>query len=154
MHGVPEVVHADRGTSMTSKPVAQLLVDLGVDPLALPAARVSNDNPYSEAAVQDPEVRARSSPTGSAPWPTPARSARRSSPTTTTSTATPASGCTPRPPSTTAPPTEIRAQRQQTLDAAYAAHPERFATADPSPAKLPTEAWINQPSREALIQSA
>ena len=30
VHGVPDVVHADRGTSMTSKPVAQLLVDLGV----------------------------------------------------------------------------------------------------------------------------
>ena len=30
VHGVPESVHADRGTSMTSKPVAQLLVDLGV----------------------------------------------------------------------------------------------------------------------------
>ena len=29
-HGRPEVIHADRGTSMTSKPVAQLLVDLGV----------------------------------------------------------------------------------------------------------------------------
>ena len=30
VHGVPDAVHADRGTSMTSKPVAQLLVDLGV----------------------------------------------------------------------------------------------------------------------------
>ena len=29
VHGVPHVVHADRGTSMTSKPVAQLLLDLG-----------------------------------------------------------------------------------------------------------------------------
>ena len=27
VHGIPDVVHADRGTSMTSKPVAQLLVD-------------------------------------------------------------------------------------------------------------------------------
>src|SRR5699024_3589456 len=31
VHGIPEAIHADRGTSMTSKPVAQLLVDLGVD---------------------------------------------------------------------------------------------------------------------------
>ena len=31
VHGIPEAVHADRGTSMTSKPVAQLLLDLGVD---------------------------------------------------------------------------------------------------------------------------
>lgn len=29
-HGVPQAIHADRGTSMTSKPVAQLLTDLGV----------------------------------------------------------------------------------------------------------------------------
>jgi putative transposase len=41
-------IHADRGSSMTSKPVAQLLVDLGV---ARTHSRphVSNDNPYSEA---------------------------------------------------------------------------------------------------------
>ena len=30
MHGVPQVVHADRGTSMTSKTVAALLADLEV----------------------------------------------------------------------------------------------------------------------------
>jgi transposase InsO family protein len=30
VHGVPAVVHADRGTSMTSKSVATLLADLGV----------------------------------------------------------------------------------------------------------------------------
>ena len=48
MHGVPDVVHADRGTSMTSKPVAQLLVDLGVT-RSHSRPNVSNDNPYSEA---------------------------------------------------------------------------------------------------------
>ncbi len=31
VHGIPHAVHADRGTSMTSKPVAQLLLDLGVE---------------------------------------------------------------------------------------------------------------------------
>ena len=50
--------------------------------------------------------------------------------------------------------TEVRAQRQATLDAAYAAHPDRFGHRRPAPPKLPTAAWINQPSREALIQSA
>ena len=48
-------IHADRGTSMTSKPVAQLLVDLGVI-RSHSRPHVSNDNPYSEANVQDPEV--------------------------------------------------------------------------------------------------
>jgi len=41
-------IHADRGSSMTSKPVAQLLVDLGVTRTYL-RPHVSNDNPYSEA---------------------------------------------------------------------------------------------------------
>ncbi len=41
-------LHADRGTSMTSKPVAQLLVDLGVA-RSHSRPHVSNDNPYSEA---------------------------------------------------------------------------------------------------------
>jgi len=30
IHGIPAVVHADRGTSMTSKPVSALLSDLGI----------------------------------------------------------------------------------------------------------------------------
>uniref|UniRef100_UPI0035E462CE transposase n=1 Tax=Arsenicicoccus bolidensis TaxID=229480 RepID=UPI0035E462CE len=47
VHGIPEAVHADRGTSMTSKPVAQLLVDLGVA-RSHSRPHVSNDNPYSE----------------------------------------------------------------------------------------------------------
>jgi putative transposase len=50
--------------------------------------------------------------------------------------------------------TEVRAQRQVTLDAAYATHPDRFGRRRPAPPKLPTAAWINQPSQEALIQSA
>ena len=48
IHGVPQVVHADRGTSMTSKTVAALLADLEVT-RSHSRPRVSNDNPYSEA---------------------------------------------------------------------------------------------------------
>lgn len=48
IHGIPQVVHADRGTSMTSKTVAALLSDLEVPGLT-PRPRVSDDNPYSEA---------------------------------------------------------------------------------------------------------
>jgi putative transposase len=48
LHGVPQVVHADRGTSMTSKTVAQLLADLEVT-RSHSRPKVSNDNPYSEA---------------------------------------------------------------------------------------------------------
>ncbi|MEO1057710.1 MAG: IS3 family transposase [Actinomycetota bacterium] len=41
-------LHADRGSSMTSKTVAQLLVDLGVT-RSHSRPHVSNDNPFSEA---------------------------------------------------------------------------------------------------------
>ncbi len=44
----PHTVHADRGTSMTSKPVSALLADLGIT-RSHSRPRVSNDNPYSEA---------------------------------------------------------------------------------------------------------
>ena len=51
----PHYLHADNGTSMTSKPVSQLLTDLNInDSHSRP--HVSNDNPYSEAAVQDAQV--------------------------------------------------------------------------------------------------
>ena len=48
-------VHADRGSSMTSKPVALLLPDLGVTERHL-RLHVSHDTPSSECAVQDDEV--------------------------------------------------------------------------------------------------
>ena len=48
VHGIPQVVHADRGTSMTSKSVAALLADLEVT-RSHSRPRVSNDNPYSES---------------------------------------------------------------------------------------------------------
>jgi hypothetical protein len=54
-YGKPSVVHADRGTSMTSKSVAQLLIDLDVA-RSHSRPHVSNDNPYSEAAFKDPQV--------------------------------------------------------------------------------------------------
>ena len=41
-------IHADRGSSMTSKPVAFLLADLGVTKTHS-RPHVSDDNPYSES---------------------------------------------------------------------------------------------------------
>lgn len=49
------IIHSDRGPSMTSKPVAFLLADLGITK-SLSRPYVSNDNPYSEARVQNPEI--------------------------------------------------------------------------------------------------
>lgn len=143
-------IHADRGTSMTSKGVAELLTDLGV---ARTHSRphVSNDNPFSEAVNKTIKY----SPTfperfGSVED---ARAFcveffehynhehRHSG----IGLHTPASvhyGTA----------TEIQAQRKVTLDAAYAANPARFANRRPSPPKLPTVAWINRPTIEADAQ--
>ncbi len=68
LHGTPKVVHADRGTSMTSKTVAQLLADLEVT-RSHSRPKVSNDNPYSEAWFKTLNTHRRS-PTGSGPSPT------------------------------------------------------------------------------------
>ena len=154
-HGIERdqlTLHADRGTSMTSKPVAQLLVDLGVA-RSHSRPHVSNDNPYSEANFKTLKY-------------CPAFPGRFGSIHDARSFCaaffdhynhihrhagiglhTPASvhyGTA----------NEIRAQRSVTLAAAYAANPARFGHRPPQPPKLPTVAWINEPSPDALIKSA
>jgi putative transposase len=44
---------------------------------------------------------------------------------------------------------EIRTQRQVTLEEAYATNPARFRQRRPEPPKLPTVAWINEPTDDA-----
>jgi len=46
------------------------------------------------------------------------------------------------------------AARATVLATAYAAHPERFSAGLPAPAPLPTEVWINPPTRRALAEVA
>jgi putative transposase len=47
----------------------------------------------------------------------------------------------------------VREHRAQVLEAAYAAHPDRFVQGVPQPPRLPTAAWINQPtSTEQIAQ--
>jgi putative transposase len=153
-HGIGRnqlTLHADRGTSMTSKPVAQLLVDLGVA-RSHSRPHVSNDNPYSEAAFKTlkycPAFPARFGSIQDARTFCETFFAyynhehRHSG----IGLHTPASvhyGTA----------TEIRAKRAATLDAAYTANPDRFRHRRPVPPALPTVAWINDPSREANIQS-
>ena len=84
-------IHADRGSSMTSKPVALLLADLGVTKTHS-RPHVSNDNPFSEAQFKTLKYRPEF-PDGSARSRTPGRSATTSSPGTTPSTTTAASAC-------------------------------------------------------------
>ena len=150
-HGRPRSIHADRGTSMTSKPVAQLLVDLGVD-RSHSRPHVSNDNPYSESTFKTlkyaPVFPDRFGSLADARdfcerfFDHYNNTHRHSG----LGLHTPASvhdGTA----------TKIRAKRQETLDAAYEERPARFRHRRPAPPKLPTAAWINNPQREALIQN-
>ena len=45
---IPHTIHADRGGSMTSKPVSEMMIDLGIL-RSHSRPRTSNDNPFSEA---------------------------------------------------------------------------------------------------------
>jgi putative transposase len=45
---------------------------------------------------------------------------------------------------------EITAARSVTLDAAYAAHPERFVRRPPTPPEVPTAVWVNPPARQEV----
>lgn len=151
VHGAPGSLHADRGTSMTSKPVAQLLVDLGVA-RSHSRPHVSNDNPFSEAAFKT--LKYCPAFPGSFGSLADARAFceaffayynhehRHSG----IGLHTPASvhfGTA----------SQVRQHRRTTLHAAYDANPSRFRHRRPEPPELPAAAWINQPSREALIQS-
>jgi putative transposase len=137
-------IHADRGSPMTSKPVAVLLADLKIG-RTHSRPHVSNDNPYSEAGFKTlkycPEF---PDQFGSL---TDARSFcatfferynhhhRHSG----IGLHTPASvhyGTA----------AEVRAERAKVLDAAYTAHPERFVNKAPTPPPLPGAAWINKPN--------
>ncbi len=143
-------LHADRGTSMTSKPVSQLLIDLGVV-RSHSRPHVSNDNPYSEAAFKTlkycPAFPDRFGCIADArafceQFFAYYNHEHRHSGIGLHTAASVHYGTA----------VEIRAQRAATLDAAYAANPTRF-TRRPQPPKLPTIAWINQPLEEAA-QSA
>ncbi len=139
-------IHADRGTSMTSKPVAELLADLGIG-RTHSRPHVSNDNPFSEAAFKTlkycPAFPERLGSIADARvfceqfFSYYNHEHRHSG----IGLHTPASvhyGTAP----------EIRAKRATTLDDAYAANPARFRHLRPTPPQLPTTAWINRPTIE------
>jgi putative transposase len=136
-------LHADRGTSMSSKPVAFLLADLGVTKTHS-RPHVSDDNPYSESQFRTLKYRpefpdrfgciqdSRAFAQGFFRWYneehyhsglallTPAMVHYQQ----------------------TGP---ILQQRQHVLDVAYQLHPERFVRQAPKQAAVPTEVWINKP---------
>lgn len=142
---VPDVVHADRGTSMTSKPVAQLLVDLNIV-RSHSRPRVSNDNPYSEANFKTlkycPAFPDRFGSLADARafcqrFFTYYNNVHRHS------------GIGLHTPASVHDGTAvmIRARRADVLADAYATNPHRFRRR-PTPPRLPKAAWINQPAKE------
>jgi putative transposase len=153
-HGVGHgqlALHADRGTSMTSKTVTQLLADLGVLQ-SHSRPHQSNDNPYSEANFKTLKyfptfpkrfstlVAARAFVDGFFGYYN--HEHRHSG----IGLHTPADVHFGR-------AHAVRAHRQAVLDAAYAYHPQRFRK-PPSAPRIPEAAWINQPEETPLAAQA
>lgn len=139
-------IHADRGTSMASKPVAFLLADLGVTKTHS-RPRCSNDNPYSESQFRTlkyrPDFPTRFGSFEDAhahcddffSWYN--HEHRHSG----IGFHTPADVHYGR-------ARAIDIERARVLDAAYAAHPERFVRRPPTPPAVPDAAWINKPKED------
>jgi putative transposase len=143
-------IHADRGSSMRSKPVAFLLADLGVTKTHS-RPHTSDDNPYSEAQFKTLKYRpdfperfgsiedARSFCRDFFPW---------------YNTEHRHTGIGLLTPEVLhyGLADEVRAARAAVLKAAYAAHPERFVRKIPVPPVIPEAAWINQPKLASVSE--
>ena len=139
-------IHADRGSSMTSKPVAFLLSDLGVTKTHS-RPYTSTDNPYSEAQFKTLKYRpgfperftsiehARAFCRQFFGW---YNHQHRHSGIGLMTPATVHHGRA----------EQTHTNRAAVLNAAYAATPERFVRRPPRPPALPTAAWINKPDSE------
>lgn len=137
-------IHADRGSSMTSRTVALLLSDLGVLKTHS-RPHVSNDNPFSESQFKtvkyhptfpnrfDSMQHARAFCKEFFPW---------------YNTEHHHMGIGLLTPHVVhhGQQHEVQAQRQRVLDAAFRAHPERFLKR-PTPPSIPEAVWINPPNR-------
>jgi putative transposase len=136
-------IHADRGTSMTSKCVADLLTDLAITK-SHSRPHVSNDNPYSESQFKTLKYRpdfplnfggledARAFCNVFFDWYN--NDHRHSG----ISMLTPAMVHF-------GEVEKVLAARTKTLTTAYNAHPERFIKGMPAPKAPPAAAWINPP---------
>jgi len=141
-------LHADRGGPMKAKTVAQLLIDLGITK-SHSRPHVPDDNPYSEAHFKtlkyQPDFPGRFGSfqealnwaRGFFPWYN--QQFYHSS----LGLLTPASVHYGQ-------AAVILDQRQQLLQAAYEAHPERFVQGRPQRPTLPAEVWINQPQSKTI----
>lgn len=141
------IIHADRGSAPKAKSLAQMFADLGVEP-SHSRPRVSNDNPFSESQFKtfkyQPTYPSRFGGYDHAlsycreffPWYN--NDHRHSG----IAMLTPADVHYRR-------AIAVLAERQRVLDAAYAAHPDRFVNGRPTVPSLPTAVWINPPEDKA-----
>jgi putative transposase len=137
------VVHSDRGSVPKAKPVSLLLEDLSLT-RSLSRPRVSNDNPFSESQFGTMKTRpdfpnrfdhfnhALDHSRDFFPWYN--REHRHS-------------GLKMLTPHQVhhGEAIDILAARDQVMQKAFAAHPERFVRGQPRPITLPGEVWINPP---------
>ena len=140
-------LHADRGPSMRSKPVASLLVDLQVAK-SHSRPHVSDDNPYSESQFKTMKYRpdfparfgciedARAHCQRFFPWYNTEHCHSGIGYMTPHSVHYGLAGA-------------MRQRRQATLDAAFLAHPMRFKHKAPKLADMPSAVWINPPPKES-----
>jgi putative transposase len=137
-------IHADRGSSMTSKPVAFLLADLGITKTHS-RPHVSDDNPYSESQFRTMKYRPefpdrfgslQDSRVFSQQFFAWYNEQHRHSGLGLMTPAVVHYGEAPG----------VLEKRQKVLNVAYAAHPNRFVHNPPKPMPVPKEVWINKPS--------
>jgi putative transposase len=142
-------VHADRGSSMRSKPVAFLLADLGVTKTHS-RPHVSDDNPFSEAHFKTLKYRpsfparfgsledARAHCAAFVEW---YNNQHHHSGIALMTPAVVHHGLA----------DDVQSDRRATLSAAYHAHPERFVHGRPEPPSLADHVWINPPKPAAAM---
>jgi putative transposase len=139
-------IHADRGASMRSKPVAHLLSDLGITKTHS-RPYTSNDNPYSESQFRTlkycPEFPERfgsiqDSRSFCCPFFTWYNNEHKHSGISLFTPAVVHYGQA----------EEVIASRNQVLEQAYLSKPHRFKYEKPEHPPVPTEAWINKPKPE------
>jgi putative transposase len=139
-------IHADRGSPMVARPVAFLLADLGVTK-SHSRPHCSNDNPFSESQFRTLKYRPEFPDRFGSHADAHAHCGRffgwyndehRHSG---IGYHTPADVHYGR-------AELMREKRAVILDAAYAAHPERFVRKPPQPPALPTAVWINEPKED------
>jgi putative transposase len=144
------VIHADRGAAMTCKTVAQLMTDLRIT-RSHSRPKTSNDNPFIESSFKtlkyDPTF---PSSFGSI------QHARQHCEAFYTyyNHEHRHSGIGLHTPASVHHGTAelVCEQRQQTLNAAYTTHPERFARRPRAP-RLPQQVWINKPDEQHSTES-